>query len=129
MVIFFFIFASAICGVFKAIADRVSSYDLWVNSVFSEFEDDGFFGPKDITWERKYRYDSKIARYLFSTILVFTTDIWHFANFVSFYHSVAVVVLAVYIGEENILWLISFPAVRTLTFHIFYHYILYRKSS
>ena len=69
----FFIFTG------KAIADTVSNEVSWLNSVFGLNDIDSFWGSKDHTWKRKYKED-KILNYLFNTIFVFTTDIWHLAN-------------------------------------------------
>jgi len=69
----FFIFTG------KAIADTVSNEVSWSKSVFSIYDIESFWGSKDHTWKRKYKED-KILNYLFNTIFVFTTDIWHLAN-------------------------------------------------
>ena len=63
----------------KSIADTVSDLTHWNKSVFSKYKVDGFMGCKDNTWKRKKR-KTKFWNFLFSTILVWTTDIWHFAN-------------------------------------------------
>jgi hypothetical protein len=63
----------------KAIADTVSNEVTWSKSIFSKNNINSFWGSKDHTWKRKYR-ENKIKNYLFTTILVWTTDIWHFGN-------------------------------------------------
>lgn len=65
----------------KSIADIVSNEPNWKKSIFSKYPIDSFWGSKDHTWVRKYKYkDNKILNYLFTTILVWTTDIWHLSN-------------------------------------------------
>jgi hypothetical protein len=80
MVGFILLFVS-VCLVFtgKAVADTVSNEVSWTNSIFSVYDIESFWGSKDHTWKRKYKED-KILNYLFNTIFVFTTDIWHLAN-------------------------------------------------
>lgn len=125
MVMFFVTFAGILCGLFKAVADRVSAYDIWVSSVFSVCDSGSFFGPKDHTWLRKYNMSkNKAVAYLFKTVFVFATDIWHFANMVSWLSVVAVIFLSIY--ADDMYWLhgVLFIVARMTAFHLSYHHLL-----
>lgn len=110
----------------KGIADIVSDEPNWNKSIFSKYKLDGFFGCKDMTWVRKYR-DNKILNYLFTTIFVFVTDVWHFANFINkvgyYLALVTAVLLPGQIIIKIILVIIHLICV-TFLFHISYHKVL-----
>jgi len=36
-----------------------------------------------ISWENKYHFNNNFLRFIFSTVLVWTTDAWHFFKFIS----------------------------------------------
>jgi hypothetical protein len=78
-----FLLSAIIIAIGKAIADITSDETNWSKSIFSKYKINSFFGCKDNTWERKYYFKNKTLKYLFSTIFVFTTDIWHLGNFIS----------------------------------------------
>ena len=115
-----------LCLIFgKAVADTVAHKDLWDKSIFSRWSETSFLGPKDKTWIRKYRYKNAILKYLFSTILVATTDLWHLANTVTrvgIYLSVYAGILLSY--DHALLVVTVFAIWNTLGFHIVYTYLL-----
>lgn len=106
----------------KGIADIVSDEPNWNKSIFSKYPIDSFFGCKDNTWKRKYR-DNKLWNYLFSTILVFTTDIWHFANTITKF-GWYLGLLSILFLPCNIFLILLHLVINTIGFHLFYHYIL-----
>jgi len=115
----------------KSIADIVADVTHWGQSVFNNCDIEGFFGCKDHTWDRKKRKNIYL-NYLFSTILVWTTDIWHFANMVSrlgIYISLLGVFLIGTIGLQSIILHMSiYVSVNILFFHLMYTYFLVRKD-
>lgn len=89
----------------KAVADMTSNKTLWEKSIISKLGNkESFWGSKEFTYKRKYR-KNPFLKYLFSTILVFTTDVWHLANTVRR--------IGIY---SSIFWGISYGAVATVTF-------------
>ena len=125
-----FILSAILISLGKGIADIVSDESNWQKSIFSKYKIDSFFGCKDNTWQRKYR-DNKLWNYLFSTILVFTTDIWHLANTISkigYYLGLVSILLLPYSLLLNMLLILVHLGLNTFLFHIFYHNLL-RKSN
>lgn len=127
MVISLFLLSAFLIGIGKAIADIVSDEPNWSKSIFSKKPIDSFFGCKDFTWIRKYR-KNKFWNYLFTTILVFTTDIWHFANFISkggLYLSMG---LLLFLNDYNIVTngflVLLHLIINNMTFHLGYTYFL-----
>lgn len=116
----------------KAIADIVSDEPHWKKSIFNKYPIDSFYGCKDDTWVRKHNYKNKYIKYLFQTIFVFTTDIWHFANFIHIlgvYLSVIFsVICGYYYGFIFIYNIFGYIFLNLIGFHICYHYILKRKK-
>ena len=118
----------------KGIADIVSDEPNWRKSIFSRYNINGFWGCKDNTWIRKYR-KNKVTNYLFSTILVWTTDVWHFANMINklgVYLSVFFAFLIGYNYDFSIfhffLLVVGFAFINILGFHLSYHYFLRKKQ-
>jgi hypothetical protein len=125
-----FILSAILISLGKGIADIVSDESNWQKSIFSNYKIDSFFGCKDNTWQRKYR-DNKLWNYLFSTILVFTTDIWHLANTISkigWYLGLVSILFLPYGLLINMLLILVHLVLNTFLFHIFYHNLL-RKSA
>jgi hypothetical protein len=119
----------------KGIADIVSDEPNWRKSVFSKFPIDSFWGCKDNTWVRKYR-ENKITNYLFSTIFVWTTDIWHFANMIGKLGTYLSVFFAILIGQsydlnlfQSFLIVVLFTFFNILGFHLSYTYFLRKKNN
>lgn len=126
MVVFLFLLSAMIIALGKGIADIVSDEPNWKKSIFSKYPINSFFGCKDNTWERKYR-DNKVLNYLFTTILVWTTDIWHFGNTISkfgYYFGLIMVFLLPYSFIINLCLILVHVIINTLSFHLFYHRIL-----
>jgi hypothetical protein len=115
----------------KAIADITADETAWNKSVFSKhFSIDSFFGSKDRTWTRKYR-KNKFWNFMFNNILVFTTDIWHLANFFSRIGLYLSIFFAMLIGGwfaltilDICLLISAYVLLNVCGFHLFYHYIL-----
>lgn len=119
----------------KGIADIVSDEPNWRKSVFSKFPIDSFWGCKDNTWVRKYR-ENKITNYLFSTIFVWTTDIWHFTNMIGKLGTYLSVFFAILIGQsyelnlsQSFLIVVLFAFFNILGFHLSYTYFLRKKNN
>lgn len=126
MVVFLFLISALLIALGKGIADIVSDEPNWNKSIFSKYKIDGFFGCKDMTWQRKYRQNI-ITNYLFSTIFVFVTDIWHFANFmnkVGYYLALGTAVLLPGQIMAKIILVIIHLICVTVLFHISYHKVL-----
>jgi hypothetical protein len=126
MVIVLLILSAFILALGKAIADIVSNEPHWSKSIFSKKPIDSFFGCKDFTWKRKYK-TNKIWNYLFTTILVFTTDIWHFANFISkvgLYLSLGAILMLNNDIMTNLYLVILHLIVNNVAFHLLYTYLL-----
>jgi hypothetical protein len=119
----------------KAVSDVVDNSTVWSKSIFSEAPEESFFGAKDKTWVRK-DHDNFIWNYLFHTILVFLTDIWHLGNTVrhtGIYISVLgglLCSLMIDLDLQLIMVLMGcYICLNVIGFHIFYHYILRNKGS
>lgn len=114
-----------IIGFTKAVSDLVSHYDTWSYSIFWGCNPVGFWGPKDRTWKRKQR-KNKFLNWLFSTVLVWTTDLWHFSNSINMLCYLGAFFCAWMLGQsgEGFYMLLMFPGIRTGWFHVCYHYAL-----
>lgn len=122
-----FLLSAIIIAIGKAIADITSDESNWSKSVFSKYKINSFFGCKDNTWERKYNFKNKTVKYLFSTIFVFTTDIWHFGNFISkvgTYTSIGIFLFITYNFYLAVFLVASHILLNNITFHLFYHRFL-----
>jgi hypothetical protein len=122
-----FLLSAIIIAIGKAIADITSDETNWSKSIFSKYKINSFFGCKDNTWERKYYFKNKTLKYLFSTIFVFTTDIWHLGNFISkvgTYTSIGIILFITYNFYLAVFLLASHIALNNITFHWFYHRFL-----
>lgn len=157
-----FLFAVTMTFTGKAIADIVSDTTHWYHSIFSRYKIDGFWGSKDRTWARKYgcecikyrsththkplqvgintiiRFFNFFMQYLFTTLLVWTTDIWHAANLLNRVGVYTSLFFAILMGVEycHILTIMdiflivgAFAFLNTLGFHIMYTYVLRRTYS
>ena len=118
------IFGAFLYGFGKAVADRVQHYDLWEDSIYDRHDVNSFYGPKDHTWIRKYRYASnRFLNFLFTALLVWTTDLWHFANAVS----VAGICISIASYEGQLINIFLFWIVKSLTFNYVYHIFTVHK--
>lgn len=122
-----FLLSAIIIAIGKAIADITSDETNWSKSIFSKYEINSFFGCKDNTWERKYNFKNKHVKYLFSTIFVFTTDIWHFANFISKVGTYLSLIIILFIPLNFVILLymvLCHLILNNIAFHLFYHNFL-----
>jgi hypothetical protein len=127
MVGFILLFVS-VCLVFtgKAVADTVSNEISWANSIFSVYDIESFWGSKDHTWKRKYKED-KILNYLFNTIFVFTTDIWHLANTIrrlGIYLGILAALIVNTTLLNELIIVSTYILLNVVGFHLLYTYIL-----
>jgi len=127
MVGFILLFVS-VCLVFtgKAVADTVSNEVSWANSIFSKNHIESFWGSKDHTWKRKYKKD-KILNYLFNTIFVFTTDIWHLANTIrrlGIYLGILAALIVNTTLLNELIIVSTYILLNVVGFHLLYTYIL-----
>jgi hypothetical protein len=127
MVGFILLFVS-VCLVFtgKAVADTVSNEVSWTNSIFSVYDIESFWGSKDHTWKRKYKED-KILNYLFNTIFVFTTDIWHLANTIrrlGIYLGILAALIVNTTLLNELIIVSTYILLNVVGFHLLYTYIL-----
>jgi hypothetical protein len=127
MVGFILLFVS-VCLVFtgKAVADTVSNEISWTNSIFSVYDIESFWGSKDHTWKRKYKED-KILNYLFNTIFVFTTDIWHLANTIrrlGIYLGILAALIVNTTLLNELIIVSTYILLNVVGFHLLYTYIL-----
>lgn len=133
MYLIFFFVSVIFIFIGKGIADIVSDEPNWKKSIFSKYDINSFWGCKDNTWKRKYR-TNKVLNYIFSTILVWTTDIWHFANMINklgIYLSIFFALMLGYTYDFNGLYsfflVTIFAFINILGFHLSYHYFLRKK--
>ena len=162
MLLYLVLFILAVTMTFtgKAIADIVSDSSHWYHSIFSKYKIDGFWGSKERTWVRKhkcdcikFRFESKnqhlnlaintmisvlngFLQYLFSTLLVWTTDIWHAANLMNRIGVYLAILFAILVGikychiltaQDVVLIVGAFAFLNTLGFHVMYTYVLRKK--
>lgn len=109
----------------KAVADKVTWH--WNKSIFRKFSRTGFFGPPQFTSERKYESESRIKRFLMSTIFVAFTDIWHLSNLVNKigWFMMFVAALTMYPTWLGIAGITALLIVLSLIgFHILFHWTL-----
>lgn len=114
----------------KAVSDISDNYTVWKTSIFSKHPKDSFFGSKEYSYVRK-DHDNFILNYLFHTILVFITDIWHFGNFIRRIGIYMSIIGGILIGSIipvtlfNISLIIGgFIFINIVGFHVFYSFIL-----
>jgi hypothetical protein len=137
-ILYFILLLLSCCFIFigKAIADVVSNEVHWNQSIFSQWgAEDSFWGHKNATWVRK-DHDNYMVNYLYHTIFVFLTDIWHAANTLrrtGIYLSILFSILlgsVITITALNLFWIILiFISLNVVGFHVFYHYVLRLKKS
>jgi len=118
----------------KAIADITSNETSWRDSIFSKYAIDSFFGSKEYTYVRK-DHQNQVLNWLFHTILVPFTDIWHLGNSIRRIGIYISNILAMLIGVyfplnlwNGILIIFSFIVLNIIGFHFFYHNILRKKE-
>jgi hypothetical protein len=67
---------------FNFLMDEVKhKYDRFFGKILPDSWDK-WFNPEE-SWQNKYFSKYPFVRFLFSTVLVWTTDFWHFAKFVT----------------------------------------------
>ena len=135
MVIFGLYLACVFIFLGKAIADITSNKTSWKDSIFSKNAIDSFFGSKEYTYVRK-DHQNPVLNWLFHTILVPFTDIWHLGNSIRRVGIYLAVTFSMTIGNkiESPWWfymilILVFILMNVGGFHVFYHYILRKKRS
>mgnify|MGYP003435395115 FL=1 len=111
-----------ISGIAKAVQDTLD-FHYW-KSIFSKSKYHNWLNPNE-SWENKYKWfpNSKILTWLFSNPLVLFTDAWHTFGFIrnfSIFSTIPII-------SGNYFLFLLYP-VFTLTFHIFFTYILINKT-
>lgn len=66
-----------IAGIFNASMDVLKVR--YNTSIFSQWPNQNWVNPA-FSWRNKWKSKNKIIRYLMSTVLVWTTDMWHFVK-------------------------------------------------
>lgn len=118
----------------KAISDIVSDETNWRKSIFSKYKIDSFWGCKDNTDHRKYN-DNKILEFLFKTILVWLTDIWHlggamvrFGTYSSILFSFLLCFYQIVPMNLFLVYYAIFIMINLFGFHFSYHFFLRKKE-
>jgi len=60
-----------------------------------------------LSWKNKYKFENKYLQYLFSTVLVWTTDFWHFLKAIflnSIFLSIIILLKEVVNSDLQIVW-------------------------
>ena len=116
-------------GVFNSLMDKLQfHYD---TSIFPQKEEkllgkgERFWNPK-YTAENKNRFKNKYLRLLFRTALIWTTDPWHFFQFMM----LNCFTLAVLPASSHPFWtFIIVRAAFSAGFTLFFHYLLIKNRS
>lgn len=135
------IILAAIYGIAKAAAERVVDFYSWSNSVFAfkhhkdttvddlRKESPRFTHPREVSWARKDT-GSRFMQKLKHTVLVGTTDLWHFADLIC--ALVAFVLIPASFILAPPVTTILFPILMlgswvayAISFHLFYHKFFY----
>jgi hypothetical protein len=151
------ILIAAIMGIAKAASERVMDFFHWNNSIWAlKYPHDitleklwsavsvaggdklesgaKFTHPREVSWVRKHAAKNKIIRKLTQTILVGTTDLWHFGDWVFSIGAFLAIPAILYFLPTTPLWLfatmmVAAYAIYAATFHIFFHKLFYLKVS
>lgn len=132
---------ATLVGIAQAAAERVVDFFSWNNSIFASKyptnvtvedlrkESPKFTHPREVSWERKHTGPRWLQTFK-STILVGTTDLWHFGDLVTAVATLVAIPALVYILDwDNPFQLAAILAgswaVQSLAFHLFYHKFLY----
>jgi hypothetical protein len=97
----------------------------WDTSIFRFWPWQKWVNPS-LSWGNKWRFDSKILDFLFSTALVWLTDFWHCCKMLMY---VSMILGAVFYHPLINWWLDSLILLSSLTiiFEIFFRWILIDK--
>lgn len=111
-----------ISGIAKAVQDIIDFY-YW-KSVFVKANPETWWNP-NMSWENKHKWfpNSKFLIWIFSNPLVLFTDAWHTFGFIrnfSIFSTIPII-------SGNYFLFLLYP-VFTLTFHVFFTYILINKT-
>ena len=113
-------------GLSKAISDTLQHH--YPISIFVKNNSLSFFGSH--SWKRKKKFElrtdlvGKLLNWFYQNTFVLLSDAWHFFNSLN----IISLLLAMYFVPKSIIAILIFYSVRTLTFHIFYTYILITKN-
>ena len=119
-------------GLGQAIASSVIDTFQWNNRIFNQFNPEGYFGPRSITWKRK----QSLA---FKTILAPFRDIWHGGDTIRtigysgyiIYHAVVIYLLFTnYFQDQhfNVFSPIAYLLADLVTFPLLYEYVFVRLA-
>jgi hypothetical protein len=128
-------------GIAKASAERVVDFFSWNNSIFASKypsnvtvddlrkESPKFTHPREVSWKRKHTGPRWLQK-LKSTVLVGTTDLWHFGDTVTALIAFIGIPLTVFFVDwtnlpQLVILLVGSWVAYAFTFHLFYHKFLY----
>jgi len=99
----------------------------------SIFPDTNWVNPEK-SWVNKYKYKHPVFRFLFSTVLVFTTDFWHMCKFIwlkliLFAILFAAVLVIHYSIIELVIMFILLWALYSFIFEVFFAIIFDKKTT
>lgn len=141
----------AIClGFLEAVKEIVTYRSVWKSSIFSsKFKPDSYFGNGEDTHKRKWRYKElantatgikkyyyKTLNYLYTTVFVGLSDVWHGVDTVyKFLLYILFPITFIFMDgiiASGVFYLIQFGLflwlIHSISFHVFYHYILRKKT-
>jgi hypothetical protein len=102
-----------ISGVCEAIMDTLNFH--YHTSIFTKFNPQ-FWNP-ELSWKNKYVDGSKIKKWAFKTVLVFTTDAWHLFKVLHTTTFVIGMFLTGYLGY-SFLWVLVLVAIKKGIFEL-----------
>jgi hypothetical protein len=114
-------------GIAKSASDSVISFK-WHVSYWSRFDVLGFFGISNN--QKNQQSTDAIFNWLYRNLLVWTTDLWHFANMIQMLFQTIGFIIALTVGcslHDAVIIGLSYWTVRSGTFHVFYHWIFLNK--
>ena len=113
-----------LAGMFNACMDDLK-YRFNV-SIFKNWKNQDWINPS-LSWDNKWKPDSKIGDLIMSTILVWVTDMWHFVKMLML---VCISLAIVFYSTIFSWWLDAFIFyfAFTATFELFYAHIFINKN-
>jgi len=120
-----------LAGILNSIMDVLK--DRWSNSIFKDWKGQNWINPS-ISWHTKWELDKKIfgrqiniVDKIFSTTLVWITDMWHFSKMLMLVSISLSIVFYTPIFSFFLWDALLFYILFTITFEIFFSKILIKK--
>jgi hypothetical protein len=114
----------ALAGMFNATMD-VLRYR-YNKSIFSNWRAQWWINPS-ISWRNKWKPKSKLGDFLFSTVLVWVTDMWHFVKMLML-TSMCFAISLHHIHTNILLDAIILYFIFTSIFELFFSFVLIKKD-